>query len=257
MNDNDRRRNVPPHPNRSRLFPAIHSKTGAPTSAVTAPTGNSPPGKIFCAPKSATVKSTAPTRPEIGRLFRKSGPVINRAMCGATSPTNPIIPTLPTATPTITVPTPKTLAANCFGSTPIRPAWSPSSVTTFNALVLTYKTGQPRTKTPTKAPTFGQYIGVMLPKSHRNTWFVSCPAISKSRVKTADNMLPTTTPAKSSRTTSSRPLNPPAKTKTANKVNIPPSAPAPNITAPPSTVDHPTKTTRVPAAADPLATPNT
>src|SRR5207253_933041 len=70
------------------------TKRGAPSSAVTAPTGGSAPRprKSRRATASASTRKAAPPRAEAGRTTRWSGPVSRRTACGTTRPTKPTSP---------------------------------------------------------------------------------------------------------------------------------------------------------------------
>lgn len=66
-------------------------KNGVPTNAVSTPSGISIDAAVR-AMVSMNRRKLPPSRAETGSSFAKSGPVSERAMCGTTSPTQPMIP---------------------------------------------------------------------------------------------------------------------------------------------------------------------
>ena len=76
--------------------------TGAPMTAVTAPTGISAGAMIVRASVSARIRNMPPSRNEAGSNSRWSGPKIIRVTWGMMSPTNPTTPLTDTTAPVMT-----------------------------------------------------------------------------------------------------------------------------------------------------------
>src|SRR3989442_962634 len=96
----------PEHHDFPRIAHAVHAivqrrsrnaNTGTPISAVTTPTGSSRGATTVRASVSANASSAPPPRKAAGSKARCRWPQVSRAMCGPTSPTNPMTPETATA----------------------------------------------------------------------------------------------------------------------------------------------------------------
>src|SRR5919201_1153117 len=107
---------------RHRRLRIRRTNSGAPTMAVTAPTGGSAPRprKSTRASASARMRNAAPPSADAGSTTRWSGPVSRRTACGTIRPTKPTRPVKATAIPTAA------LAAKKANSR-VRPTSTPSA----------------------------------------------------------------------------------------------------------------------------------
>ena len=93
-------------------------KKGTPKIEVIIPAGNSDGAIIMRASKSDSSNKIAPKIILNGISFLALGPIILRTMCGAISPTNPIVPPAQTAELTARAPLAKTSIRKRLTSTP-------------------------------------------------------------------------------------------------------------------------------------------
>src|SRR6185503_5012573 len=117
--------------------------SGAPMSAVIAPTGNSLGAMIVRATVSATITNSAPPSAAAGMLIRLSLPSESLARCGTTKPTYPTDPLAATELPTSKLATTNTTTLTRPTSTPRSKASRSPSINKFSERALSVSASAP------------------------------------------------------------------------------------------------------------------
>ncbi len=159
------------------------------------PTGSSSPGRSVRARRSAQTVRIAPHKAATGTRGRCGGPIRPRAVCGTTSPTNPMMPDTATATAVRSAASASVPALNRSTSTPTERAVSSPKEKASSPAPRTAKRTIPISANGARMATWGHSALLKRPISHSRILRCSSPASASSRVISAHRNDPATIPA--------------------------------------------------------------